>query len=110
MFRTRKGLSIMDSLGKRKITKPLAWIMLYLMPISGGLALFLILSEFLVYLSPRGVEVANYVVSNISPTGNLLIPGLNPYVPIVYGWIAIVVAVVIHEAAHGIVAGALGCV
>jgi membrane-associated protease RseP (regulator of RpoE activity) len=108
MFRTRKGLSIMDSLGKRKITKPLAWIMLYLLPISGGLALFLILSEFFVYLSPRGVAVANYVVSNISPTGNLLIPGLNPYVPIVYGWIAIVVAVVIHEAAHGIVARSLG--
>ncbi len=108
MLRTRKGLSIMDSLGKRRITKPLAWFMLYLLPISGGIALFLILGEFLVYLSPKGAEVASYVASNISPTANLLLPGLNPYVPVVDGWIAIVTAVVIHEASHGIVARSLG--
>ncbi len=108
MFRTKKGLSIMESLGKRKITKPLAWIMLYLLPISGGLALALLIEEFLVYLSPKGVEVVNYVASSISPTANLLIPGLNPYVPVLDGWIAIVTAVVIHEASHGIVARSLG--
>jgi membrane-associated protease RseP (regulator of RpoE activity) len=39
---------------------------------------------------------------------NLLLPGINPYVPIVYGWIAIIVAVVVHEASHGIVARSLG--
>ena len=108
MFRTRRGLSLLDSLGKRRITKPLAWFMLYLLPISGGIALFFILSELIVYFSPRGAEVANYVATNISPTANLLLPGLNPYVPIVDGWIAIVVAVFIHEASHGIVARSLG--
>lgn len=107
MLRTRKGLSLMDSLGKRRITKPLAWLMLYLMPVSGGIALFLILEELSVYLSPRGGEVVTYV-RTISPLANLLLPGINPYVPIVYGWIGIVVAVVIHEASHGIVARSLG--
>jgi membrane-associated protease RseP (regulator of RpoE activity) len=108
MLRTQRGLSIMDRLGSRKITKPLAWFMLYLMPISGGLALFLILSEVFIFLGPKGAATASYVAHNITPLGNLLLPGINPYVPIVYGWLAIVVAVVIHEASHGIVARSLG--
>ncbi|MGA2665556.1 MAG: site-2 protease family protein [Nitrososphaerales archaeon] len=107
MVRTGAGLSLMDRLGKRRITKPLAWFMLYLMPISGGIALYLVLSEVFIYLGPRGAATASYV-RTISPLANLLLPGVNPYVPIVYGWIAIVVAVVIHEASHGIVARSLG--
>ncbi len=107
MLRTKSGLSIMDRLGKRRITKPLAWFMLYLMPISGGLALFLILSEVFIFLGPKGQQTVDYV-RTITPLANLLLPGLNPYVPIVYGWLAIVVAIVIHESAHGIVARSLG--
>ena len=107
MLRTKRGLSIMDTLGKRKITKPLAWFMLYLMPISGGIALYLILSEVFIFLGPKGASTVSYV-RTITPLANLLLPGLNPYVPIIYGWIAIVVAVVIHEASHGIVARSLG--
>ena len=34
----------------------------------------------------------------------MLIPGLNPYLPWTYGWIALVVTIIIHEAGHGIVA------
>jgi len=107
MVRTKAGLSLMDRLGRRRVTRPLAWFMLYLMPISGGIALFLVLSEVFIYLGPKGAATASYV-RTISPLANLLLPGVNPYVPIVYGWIAIVVAVVIHEAAHGIVARSLG--
>src|SRR5271169_2167415 len=107
MLRTRTGLSLMDRLGKRRITKPLAWFMLYLMPISGGIALYVILSEVFVFLGPRGAATVSYI-RTITPLANLLLPGINPYVPIVYGWIAIVVAVVIHEASHGIVARSLG--
>jgi len=107
MLRTRTGLSLMNTLGNRFITKPLAWFMLFLLPISGGIALFLILEELSVYLSPRGPAVISYI-HTISPAANLLLPGINPYVPIVYGWIAIVVAVAIHEASHGIVARSLG--
>jgi membrane-associated protease RseP (regulator of RpoE activity) len=97
----------MDRLGKRRITRPLAWLMLYLLPISAGIALYLILSEVLIFLSPRGPAVVSYI-RTISPLANLLLPGVNPYVPIVYGWVAIVIAVAIHEAAHGIVARSLG--
>jgi membrane-associated protease RseP (regulator of RpoE activity) len=107
MLRTKRGLSLMDSLGKRRITKPLSWLMLYLMPISGGIALYLILSEVFVFLGPKGAATVSYI-RTITPLANLLLPGINPYVPIVYGWLAIVVAIVIHEAAHGIVARSLG--
>ena len=107
MLRTRRGLSLMDSLGKRRITKPLAWFMLYLMPISAGIALYLILSEVFTFLGPKGAATVSFI-RTITPLANLLLPGINPYVPIFYGWLAIVVAVVVHEAAHGIVARSLG--
>ena len=107
MVRTRRGLSLMDRFAKFRITRPLSWIMLYIMPLAAALILYLIFKELSVYLSPQGAAVAGYV-RTISPAANLLLPGLNPYVPIVYGWIAIIVAVVIHEASHGIVARSLG--
>lgn len=108
MLRTRAGLALMDRLGKRRITKPLAWFMLYLLPISGGFALYIILLEAAILLGPKGAATAHYISTTIAPQANLLLPGINPYVPIVYGWIAIVFAVVIHEASHGIVARSLG--
>jgi membrane-associated protease RseP (regulator of RpoE activity) len=107
MLRTRRGLSLMESLGKRRITKPLAWFMLFLMPISAGILIYVLLQEIAVFFSPSGPAVISYI-RTITPLANLLLPGINPYVPIVYGWIGIVVAVVIHEASHGIVARSLG--
>ena len=107
MVRTKRGLSLMDRLGQRRITKPLAWLMLYLMPVSGGIAVLLILSEVFIFLGPRGAATVSYI-RTITPLANLLLPGLNPYVPILYGWLAIVVAIVIHEGAHGVVARSLG--
>ena len=97
----------MDRLGKRRITKPLAWFMLYLMPISGGLALFLILSEVFIFLGPRAQQTVDYVRTIIA-SRQLPPSGAQPLRSFVYGWLAIVVAVVIHESAHGIVARSLG--
>jgi membrane-associated protease RseP (regulator of RpoE activity) len=36
------------------------------------------------------------------------LPGINPLIPIFYGWIALICALVVHEAAHGIIARNLG--
>ena len=47
MLRTRKGLGLMDKLGRWRISKPLAWVMLYLMPIVSGAAFVVV---FLVWL------------------------------------------------------------
>ena len=48
------------------------------------------------------------VVRNLGPGSVLLLPGINPFLPIVYGWIAIVFAIVIHEGAHGVIARNVG--
>ena len=37
-----------------------------------------------------------------------MLPGINPLLPIVYGWIAIVFAIVVHEGAHGVIARNVG--
>ena len=107
LFRTRRFQSIMDRLGANKVSKPVGWLLLYAMPVAAALGFYLFLSELGVLLSPRGPAVASYVRS-LSPLANLGLPGINPYLPIVDGWIALIVAMVIHEGAHGIVARSLG--
>jgi membrane-associated protease RseP (regulator of RpoE activity) len=49
-------------------------------------------------------STARAAAGSISPLSNLLLPGVNPYIPILAGWAAIVVAVVAHELAHGFIA------
>jgi len=107
LLRTRRFGTLMDKLGSRRISKAAGWFLLYIMPIAAAIGFYLFLSELGILLSPRGVAVAQYVRS-LRPLANLGIPGINPYLPIVDGWIALVVAMIIHEGAHGIVARSLG--
>ncbi len=97
----------MDKLGKARVSRPAGWLFLFIMPVACGIALFLFLSEAGILLSPKGAAVGSYVRS-IGPLANLGLPGINPYLPIVDGWIALFVAMVIHEGAHGIVARSRG--
>jgi len=107
MLRTRRGLNLMEKLGKWKVTRPLAWVMLYLMPIGDALALYVISIEVTaLYFSPQSHAILS-TVRTISPLANFLLPGINPYLPLSV-WLAVIVAVVIHEASHGIVARSLG--
>jgi membrane-associated protease RseP (regulator of RpoE activity) len=48
--------------------------------------------------------VAREAAGSVPLQAYLLIPGFNPFVPVVYGLIGIVVAVTVHEASHGVVA------
>jgi len=107
MVRTKRGLEVMDRLGKLRATRPLGWIMLYIMPIAALIALYVIGFEVIaLYFSPQSHNIISNV-RTISPLANFLLPGLNPYLPISV-WLAVIVAVVIHEASHGIVARSLG--
>jgi hypothetical protein len=74
---------------------------IYLMPLITALAVFLIMGSLLVLFSN---DSAREGIREIGPQGNLLIPGLNPILPWTYGWIGLVVTIIIHEAGHGIVA------
>jgi membrane-associated protease RseP (regulator of RpoE activity) len=107
LLRTRRFQAIMDRLGANRISKPGGWMLLYLMPVAAFFGFYLFLSEASILLSARGAEVAAYV-RTIGPLANLGLPGINPYIPIVYGWVALIVAMIIHEGAHGIVARSLG--
>lgn len=71
------------------------------MPLITALAVFLVLGSLLVLFSN---DSAREGIREIGPQGNLLIPGLNPILPWTYGWIGLVITIIIHEAGHGIVA------
>jgi membrane-associated protease RseP (regulator of RpoE activity) len=107
LLRTKRFQRVMDRLGRYPISKPVGWVLLYLMPVAAFIGFYLFLSEAAVLLSPRGAAAAEFV-RTIGPLANLGIPGINPYLPVVDGWIALIVAMVIHEGAHGVIARSLG--
>ena len=107
MLRTKRGLGLMERLGGWRVSKPFAWLLLAIMPVAAALALFVIIFEVsILYFSPRSPEIVS-TIRTISPLANFLLPGINPYLPLSV-WLAVIVAVVIHEASHGIVARMLG--
>ena len=107
MLRTKRGIGLMEVLGRWRVTKPLAWVMVFLTPLAAVTALYVIAIEVsALYFSPQSHQIISNV-RTISPLANFLLPGINPYLPVSV-WLAIVVAVVIHESAHGIVARSLG--
>ena len=107
MVRTKRFLSVMDRMGRSRLSKPVSWGLLYLMPVAAAIGFLLFINVFRALASSRGPQVASGIVS-LGPLANLGIPGLNPYIPILYGWIALVVGMVVHEGAHGVVARSLG--
>jgi hypothetical protein len=63
------------------------------------MAYFLILVLLMAYLMiQEPPQPSNYN----APRNILLRPGLNEYIPFVWGWIALFVTMVVHEFAHGI--------
>lgn len=107
MLRTRRFQGLMDRFGGSRITKPGAWVLLYLMPVAAGISLYMFLTLLGAYLTPQNAAIVQ-AVRSVTPLANLSIPGLNPFLPITYGWLALIIAMVVHEAAHGIVARSLG--
>lgn len=105
LIHTPFGLDFFDRVAKWRAAKLYADFNTYLMPAITALAIFLIIGSLFILFSNVDARVG---VRNIGPTANLLIPGLNPYLPITYGWIALVITIVIHEAGHGIVARVYG--
>ena len=105
--RTKRFQSLMERLGGYRISKPIGWLLLSLMPIGAAIAFYLFGRLLLALLSSSGAVVASRIVS-LGPLANIGIPGLNPFIPWFYGWIALVIAMVVHEGAHGVVARSHG--
>jgi membrane-associated protease RseP (regulator of RpoE activity) len=100
-LRTKRFSFIFDKLGKTRGAKYIAWVFLALVPVIAALALFLITGSLVALLNN---PAAGQVVKEMGPGSILMLPGINPMLPIVYGWAAIVIAIVVHEGAHGIIA------
>ncbi|NPV61237.1 MAG: peptidase M50 [Methanotrichaceae archaeon] len=97
-FRTTRGLKLLDRLARPKLLWRIgASAGVPLVILSMSLFLFLLLNmAYLMIQSPP--EPSSYN----QPRNILLIPGLNEYIPFVWGWIALFVTMVVHEFAHGI--------
>jgi membrane-associated protease RseP (regulator of RpoE activity) len=101
IIRTKRFTGIFDKLGSFRSSRYFSWLGIVLVPFVAGIALYLLVNSLIGILSNPGV---GQVVRDLGPGSILLLPGINPLLPIVYGWIAIVVAIVVHEGAHGVIA------
>ena len=105
IIRTKRFAPIFDRLGALRTSRYFSWISLVLVPFIAGIALYLLVNSLIGLLSNPGV---GQVIRELGPGSVLLLPGINPVLPIVYGWIAIVFAIAVHEGAHGVIARNVG--
>lgn len=97
-FRTTRGLDLLDRLARPKRfwrVVASAGIPLVILSMTYFLILVLIMTYYMIQEPPQPS-------SYNAPRNILLIPGLNEYIPFVWGWIALFVTMVVHEFAHGI--------
>ncbi|MDD4651217.1 MAG: site-2 protease family protein [Methanothrix sp.] len=97
-LRTTRGLNLLDYLARPKSFWRLvasAGIPLVVISMAYFLMLVLAMTYFMIEEPPMPS-------SYNAPRNILLIPGLNEYIPFVWGWIALFVTMVVHEFAHGI--------
>jgi len=97
-LRTTRGLNLLDYLARPKSFWRLvasAGIPLVVLSMTYFLVLVLAMTYFMIEEPPMPS-------SYNAPRNILLIPGLNEYIPFVWGWIALFVTMVVHEFAHGI--------
>lgn len=103
--RTQLFSGLFDRLGALRVSRWISWGALFLVPFVAGIGLYLLISSlFNLLWNPAAGEAAR----EAGLTAYLLLPGVNPFLPLLYGWFAIVCAIAIHESAHGITARSLG--
>ena len=104
-IRTQLFTRVFDKLGSFRISRLVSWAALFIVPFVAGIGLYLLLNSLLALLwNPAVADAAR----QLGPAAYLLLPGINPVLPLLYGWIAIVCAIAVHEGAHGVTARNLG--
>jgi len=101
IIRTRMFSGVFDRLGSLHASRLISWIALIIVPIVAAIGLYLICNTLFTLL---WIPAARDITRELSPAAYILLPGINPFLPIFYGLLAIVCAMVVHEGAHGIVA------
>jgi len=103
--RTRLFTGVFDKLGTLRASRFISWGALAIVPVVAGIGLYLICNSLFVLLrNPAAGDAAR----ELGPGAYLLLPGINPVLPLLYGWFAIICAIAVHEGAHGVVARNLG--
>jgi membrane-associated protease RseP (regulator of RpoE activity) len=99
--RTKMFGGVFDRLGSLRASRLISWVALIVVPVVAGIGLYMLCSSLFTLLwTPLAREASR----ELGPASYLLLPGINPFLPILYGWLAIVCAIVVHEGAHGIIA------
>ena len=101
IVRTRMFSGVFDRLGSLRASRLLSWVALLIVPVVAGIGLYLVCTSLFTLL---WTPLARDVTRELGPLAYLLLPGINPMLPLLYGWLAIVCALVVHEGAHGIIA------
>lgn len=98
LIRTKRGLNAVEKLSKAKrfwrLTADLG-LSAVLIGMFFMLALVILADVIMLRSPPEPSELT-------SPQAALLIPGINPFVPLVWGLIGLIVAIVVHEFGHAI--------
>ena len=105
MVRIKTFTRVYDRLGAFSASRPVSWAAIIGMPIVASFGLYFIFSSLLTLLT---TPAAREIGRELGPQAYVLLPGINPYLPILYGWLAIIAAIVVHEGAHGMIARSLG--
>ncbi len=105
IIRTQMFMRLYDRLGACRASWTASWVTLTCMPIVAGFGIYLIFNTLLTLLTNPAAREAG---RELGPQAYILLPGINPYLPILYGWLAIVVAIAVHEGAHGVIARSIG--
>ena len=104
-LRTQLFRGVFNRLGAFRFSRWLSWIALVIVPVVAGIGLYLLINSLVSLLwNPAAASAAR----EAGLGSYILLPGINPYLPILYGWFAIFCAIGIHEGAHGVAARSLG--
>ncbi len=105
IVRIKTFTRVYDRLGAFGASRPVSWAAIIGMPILASFGLYFIFSSLLTLLT---TPAAREIGRELGPQAYVLLPGINPYLPILYGWLAIIAAIMVHEGAHGVIARSLG--
>ena len=100
LIRTKKGLKLLDTLSKpKRFWRVFGDVGIVLVLLGMAYMIFLVLiMDYTMLTSPPKPSPAT------SPRNILLIPGLNEFIPLVWGLIGLIVTLVAHEFSHAILA------
>ncbi|MGB9636074.1 MAG: site-2 protease family protein [Thermoplasmata archaeon] len=100
MWKTQRGKAVLDKLAKHRRCCELYGNI--------SIAITVISMFFITGLLLWSVSKVSLIPKEKAPSPELLlgIPGINPVIPVFYGIIALVIAIVFHELAHGVLSRA----